>query len=129
MLIAYEKDPPNGESDGLSHVATFRDYVETGGLMSYGPTSRFCSGAPATMSTRLCTGRSRVISRSNSRPRRSRRQPDHSKGPRSQNPAGAARPRQRGDRIGAALLRLLTAGYGTTLTISRMQQRWSGIWG
>ena len=45
-----------------------REYVEAGGLMSYGPISRTFCGAPPTLSTRFYAGRSRVTSRSSSRP-------------------------------------------------------------
>jgi putative tryptophan/tyrosine transport system substrate-binding protein len=48
------------------HIA--KEYVEAGALMSYGPTTRTCSGAPATMSTRFCAGRSRAKFPWNSRP-------------------------------------------------------------
>jgi putative ABC transport system substrate-binding protein len=43
-----------------------RDYVEAGGLIS-GQTSRTCSGAPPSLSTRFCAGRCRPTSRSSSR--------------------------------------------------------------
>ena len=45
-----------------------REYVESGGLMSYGPNFPTNGGAPPILSTRFCAGRSRAISRSSSRP-------------------------------------------------------------
>src|SRR5262245_61343782 len=45
-----------------------RDYVEAGGLMSYGPTRRTGIDASATMSTRFCVAQSPPTSRSSSRP-------------------------------------------------------------
>ena len=44
-----------------------RDYVEAGGLMSYGTNFPDCSGAPVTMSTRFYVGQSRPTYRSSSR--------------------------------------------------------------
>ena len=46
----------------------FREYVEAGGLMSYGPNFPVYSGALPTTSTRFCVGRNRPIFRSSSRP-------------------------------------------------------------
>jgi putative tryptophan/tyrosine transport system substrate-binding protein len=46
----------------------FREYVESGGLMSYGPNLPDSSGAPPIMSTRFCVGRNQATSRSSSRP-------------------------------------------------------------
>jgi putative ABC transport system substrate-binding protein len=43
-------------------------HVEVGALMSYAPNSPRYFGAPPTMSTRFCAGRSRAISRSSNRP-------------------------------------------------------------
>jgi putative ABC transport system substrate-binding protein len=45
-----------------------REMVEAGGLMAMEPTSRTCSGAPLTMSTKFCVARSQVTFRSSSRP-------------------------------------------------------------
>jgi putative tryptophan/tyrosine transport system substrate-binding protein len=45
-----------------------REYLQAGGLMSYGQAFRTCSCAPPTMSTRFCAGQSRAASRSSSRP-------------------------------------------------------------
>jgi hypothetical protein len=42
----------------MATIHVFRKGVEVGGLMSYGPTSRTCSGALPTSSTRFCAGRS-----------------------------------------------------------------------
>ena len=42
----------------------YREFVEAGGLMSYGPNFPTCFGAPPTMSTRFCAGRSRATCRS-----------------------------------------------------------------
>jgi putative ABC transport system substrate-binding protein len=55
----------------LPTIYANRGYLETGGLMSYRSTSRTCSGARATMSTRFCAARSRPTSRSSSRRRSS----------------------------------------------------------
>jgi putative ABC transport system substrate-binding protein len=46
----------------------FREYVETGGLMSYGPNTPDRSGAPATMLTKFFAARSPPICRSSSPP-------------------------------------------------------------
>ena len=51
----------------LPTILSYRDYVEAGGLMSMVRTSRTCSGAPPTWSTRFCAGRNRATFRS-SRP-------------------------------------------------------------
>jgi ABC-type uncharacterized transport system substrate-binding protein len=45
-----------------------RDYVESGGLISLGQTSRTCFGELPTTSTRFCAGLTPPISRWNSRP-------------------------------------------------------------
>jgi putative ABC transport system substrate-binding protein len=52
---------------GLPTMHGFRDFVEAGGLMSYGPTTPTCFTAWQTMSTRFCAVRSRVTSLSRSR--------------------------------------------------------------
>ena len=52
----------------LPTIFNTRDFVQAGALMSYGPNSPGCSGAPPTWSTRFCAGRSPGICRSNSRP-------------------------------------------------------------
>ena len=45
----------------------FREWVEAGGLMSYGANFPDCTGAPPSLSTKFCAGQSPAISRS-SRP-------------------------------------------------------------
>jgi len=45
-----------------------RYYVESGGLISYGPNYERCFAAPVTMLTRFCTAPSRAIFPSNSQP-------------------------------------------------------------
>jgi putative ABC transport system substrate-binding protein len=52
----------------LPTISGWREFVEAGSLMSYGQTTRTCSGAPAIMSTRFCVGSSLATSRSSSRP-------------------------------------------------------------
>src|SRR5262249_37851945 len=45
-----------------------RDYVEAGGLMSFGANFPISFGVPPIMSTRFCAGRNRPTFRSSSRP-------------------------------------------------------------
>jgi hypothetical protein len=52
----------------LPTLLPFGAFVEAGGLMSYAPNQRTCSGASPTTSTRFCAGRSRPTFRSSSLP-------------------------------------------------------------
>jgi ABC-type uncharacterized transport system substrate-binding protein len=52
----------------LPTISGVREQVEAGGSCPMDQTSRTCFGAPQTLSTRFCAGRSLAISRSSSRP-------------------------------------------------------------
>ena len=51
----------------LPTICGTRNYVQAGALMSYGPNSRTCSGAPPRWSIRFCAEPSLAIFRSSSR--------------------------------------------------------------
>ena len=51
----------------LPNVNAYKELVEVGGLMSYGPSYETCTGAPRSMSTRSSRGPSRPTCQSNNR--------------------------------------------------------------
>jgi len=71
----------------------------SGGLMSMDQTKRTCTGAPPTMSTRFCAGRSQATFRSSSRESSISPQSDHRQGAQADDPRIVPAARRRGDRM------------------------------
>ena len=90
-----------------------RDYIEAGGLISYGPNFRTCFGAPQTMSTRFYAGRAGRYPGRTTDQVRSRNKPEYGEGARPRSARDAACPRQRGDRVVMQFAALHESGCGT----------------